>query len=206
MVEQDKEIGGVEFRPVESDWAEKEFIRALDVIDIPGHTVAWVYSRVLLLRNRKWYCAKYSSQHKAEGAFRKVVSEGRKWARERGNAGDIIPPDEGARTFKLIIEAYQWLVKADRELFQADEGELSEIPDFENYRVFHVPSAIRSYYVLTPKYVWRVIENDSSLFAQRCERTLGREAFLDCLLEEHEYGLPLHEWEAVVRHITEVYP
>ena len=115
MVEQYKEIGGVEFRPVKSEGAEKEFIRALDVIDIPGHTVAWVYSRVLLLRNKNWYCAKFTSQHKAEGAFRKVVSEGRKWARERGITEDTIPPDEGARTFELIIEAYQWLVKADRE-------------------------------------------------------------------------------------------
>lgn len=135
-----------------------------------------------------------------------MVSEGRKWARERGNTEDTIPPEDGARTFKLIIEAYQWLVKADRELFPADKGVLPEIPDFGNHRVFHVPSAIRSYYVLTPKHVWRVIENDSSLFAQRYKRTLGREAFLDCLLEGREYGYPLQEWEAVVRSITEVYP
>ena len=85
MVGQYKEIAGVEFRPVKFEWAEKEFIRALDVIDIPGYTVAWVYSRVLLLRNKEWYCAKFTSQHKAESAFRKVVSEGRKRAKERGN-------------------------------------------------------------------------------------------------------------------------
>jgi hypothetical protein len=122
MVGQYREIGGVEFHPVKSEWAEKEFIRALDVIDILGHTVAWVYSRVLLLRNKKWYCAKFSNQHKAESAFRKVVSERRKWAKERGNTENIIPPDEGARMFELVREAYQWLVKADRELFPADEG------------------------------------------------------------------------------------
>jgi len=40
MVEQYKEIGGVEFHPVKSEWAEKEFIRALDIIGIPGYTVA----------------------------------------------------------------------------------------------------------------------------------------------------------------------
>ena len=39
MVGQYKEIAGVEFHPVKSEWAEKEFIRTLDVIDIPGHTV-----------------------------------------------------------------------------------------------------------------------------------------------------------------------
>ncbi|MCK4279481.1 MAG: hypothetical protein KAW94_02790 [Candidatus Thorarchaeota archaeon] len=160
----------------------------------------------MLLRNKKWCCAKFTSQHKAESAFRKVVSERRKWAKERGNTEDTIPPDEGARTFELIMEAYQWLVKADRELFPADEGELPEIPDFGNYRVFHVPSAIRSYYVLTPKHIWRVIGNHNSPFAQRYERTLGREAFLDCLLEGRESGPPLQEWEAVVRRITEVYP
>jgi len=70
---------------------------------------------------------------------------------------------------------------------------LPEIPDFRKSRVFHVPSAIRSYYVLTPKYVWRVIENENSLFAQRYERILGREAFLDCLLEGRESGPPLQE-------------
>ena len=191
MVGQHKEIGGVEFHPVKSEWAEKEFTRALDVIDIPGHTVAWVYSRVLLLRNKEWYCAKFSSHHKAESAFRKGVSEGRKWAKERGNTEDTIPPCEGSRTFELIIEAYQWLVKADREVFPADESVLPEIPDFRDSRVFHVPSAIRSYYALKPRYVWRVIGNHNSLFAQRYERTLGREAFLDCLLEGCESGPPL---------------
>jgi hypothetical protein len=39
-VGQYKEIGRVEFHPVKSEWAEKEFIRALDAIDIPGRTVA----------------------------------------------------------------------------------------------------------------------------------------------------------------------
>jgi len=102
--------------------------------------------------------------------------------------------------------AYQWFVKADCELFPADEGVLPEIPDFGKSRVFHVPSAIRSYYVLTPKHIWRVIGHNSSLFAQRYERTLGREAFLDCLLEGREYRSPLQEWEAVVCRITEVYP
>ena len=82
----------------------------------------------------------------------------------------------------MIIEAYQWLVKADCELFPADEGELPEIPDLGDSCVFHVPSAIRSYYVLTPRHIWRVIGNHDSLFAQRYERTLVREAFLDCLL------------------------
>ena len=96
-------------------------------------------------------------------------------------------------------------MKADRELFPADEGVLPEIPDFRDTRVFHVPFAIRSYCVLTPRCVWRVIGNHDSLFAQRYERTLGREAFLDCLLEGCESGPALQEWEAVVRHITEVY-
>ena len=78
MALQYKEIGGVEFHPVKSEWAKKEITGALDVIDIPGHTVTWVYSRVLLIRNKEWYCAKFTNQHKAENAFRKVVREGRK--------------------------------------------------------------------------------------------------------------------------------
>jgi len=78
MVGQYKEIGGVEFHPIKSEWAKKEFIGALDVIGIPGHTIAWVYSRVLLLRNKEWYSAKFTNQHKAESAFRKVICEERK--------------------------------------------------------------------------------------------------------------------------------
>jgi len=74
MVGQYREIAGVELYPAKSEWAETEFIGALDVIDIPGHTVAWVYSRVLLLRNKEWYCAKFTSQHKAESAFRKGIT------------------------------------------------------------------------------------------------------------------------------------
>lgn len=65
-----------------------------------------VAQSVLLLRSKEWYCAKFTSQHKAESAFRKVVREGRKWAKEKGNRENSIPPDEGARTFELIIEAY----------------------------------------------------------------------------------------------------
>jgi len=206
MVGHYREIGGIEFHPVKSKWAEKEFIRALDVINIPGHIVAWVCSQTLLLRNKMWYCAKFTSQYNAENAFRKVVSEGRKWAKERDNTEDTIPPDEGARPFELIIEAYQWLVKADRELFSTIEAVLPGIPDFGDSRVFHVPSAIRYYYVRTPKHIWRVIGNHSSLFTQRYERTLGREAFLDCLLEDREFGPPFQKWKAIVRHITEVYP
>ena len=74
MVEQYKGIGGVEFHPVKSEWAEKEFIGALDIIDIPDHTVAWVHSRVLLLRNKEWDCVKFTNQHKAESAFRKGIT------------------------------------------------------------------------------------------------------------------------------------
>ena len=91
-------------------------------------------------------------------------------------------------------------------MFPADEGELPDIPSFRDSRVFHVPFAIRSYYVLTPKHVWRVIRNHNSLFAQRYDRTLGRKAFLDCLLEGRESGPPLQEWETVARRITEAYP
>ena len=53
MVGQYREIAGVEFHSVKSEWAKNEFIGALDVIDIPSHTVAWVYSRVLPLRNKE---------------------------------------------------------------------------------------------------------------------------------------------------------
>lgn len=84
-------------------------------------------------------------------------------------------------------------------MFPADEGELREISDLGKYCVFHVPSTIRSYDVLTPKHIWRIIENDISLFWQRYKKTLGRKAVLDCLLEGCEYGLPLQKWETVMR-------
>lgn len=59
------------------------------------------------LRNKKWFCAKFISQHKAESTFRKVVREGRKWAKEKGNTENNIPPNEGARIFALTVDAYQ---------------------------------------------------------------------------------------------------
>lgn len=78
MLGQYKETPIVEFHPIKFEWAEKEFIGALAVIGISGHSVAWAYSRVLLLRNKERYGAKFTNQHKAERAFRKVVREGRK--------------------------------------------------------------------------------------------------------------------------------
>ena len=78
MLGQYKETPIVEFHPIKFEWAEKEFIGALAVIGILGHSVAWAYSRVLLLRNKERYGAKFASHHNAVSAFRKVVRDGRK--------------------------------------------------------------------------------------------------------------------------------
>ena len=72
-----KKAAGLYFESMDQDMAENEFLKALEIEDLPNYTVAWVEDWVLILYMKKWFGLKFPSQDKAEEVFRQVVSEGR---------------------------------------------------------------------------------------------------------------------------------
>ncbi len=72
-----KKAAGLYFESIDQDEAENEFLKALEIEDLPNYTAAWVEDRVLILYMKKWFGLKFPSQDKAEEVFRQVVSEGR---------------------------------------------------------------------------------------------------------------------------------